>query len=114
MLKINGSQMPTPSDYKWGEMDLSKAERNARGTLIKEIIATKRKLEMSWKYLPNDELQQLLQALSNNFFDVEFVDPHDNRTRTGTFYAGDRSVGALDYINGVPRWVDIKCNIIER
>lgn len=114
MIKIDGVEIPTPSDLSVGIQDLSKAERNARGTMIIERIATKRKLEMTWKYLDRDQLQQLLNAVSPVFFTVEYPDPLTNAMRTGTFYAGDRNTGALDYRNGVIRWVDSKFNVIER
>ena len=114
MIKIDGWTIPTPSSYTVGIQDLSKAERNAKGTMVKELIATKRKLEMTWKYLPNDQLSQLLQAVQENFFEVEYPDPQDGTMRTGTFYAGDRKVGALDYRNGEIRWIDVQFNVIER
>lgn len=114
MLRIDGVEVPTPSEYLVGIQDLSKAERNARGTMIIERIATKRKLELVWKYLSKSELSQLLNLISPVFFEVEYLDPQDNRRKTGTFYSGDRSVGALDYINGQIRWKDIKFNLVER
>lgn len=114
MIKINGVDIPTPSDYQVGIQDISKAERNANGTMIIERIATKRKIELSWNYLTKEQLQQVLNAVSPVFFTVEYLDPQDNATRTGTFYAGDRNVGALDYIDGKVRWKDIKFNVIER
>lgn len=114
MIKINGVEIPTPSDYTVGIMDLSKAERNARGTLIIERIATKRKIEMRWNYLDKDRLSQLLNLVSPVFFEVEYIDPQENTWKTGTFYAGDRRVGALDYRNGNIRYKDVQFNIIER
>lgn len=114
MIKVNGVVIPTPSDYQVGIMDLSKAERNARGTLIIERIATKRKLELSWKYLSKEDLSRLLKLVSPVFFNVEYIDPQDNMKKTGTFYVGDRNMGALDYRNGNIRYKDIKFNIIER
>lgn len=114
MIKVNGVVIPTPSDYQVGIMDLSKAERNARGTLIIERIATKRKLELSWKYLSKEDLSRLLKLVSPVFFNVEYIDPQDNMKKTGTFYVGDRNMGALDYRNGNIRYKDIKMNFIER
>lgn len=114
MIKINGVEIPTPSEFSVGIMDISKAERNARGTMIIERIATKRKLELAWKYLTKDELQQVLNAVSPVFFTVEYPDPQTGTHRSGTFYVGDRNAGALDYINGEIRWKDIKFNVIER
>lgn len=114
MIKIDGVQIPTPSDYLVGIQDVSKAERNARGTMIIERIATKRKLEFSWKSLSKAQLQQLLNAVSPVFFVVEYPDPQTGQIETGTFYAGDRSVGALRYVDGEVRWIDCKFNVIER
>jgi len=114
MIKIDSIQIPTPSDYNVGIQDLSKAERNARGTMIIERIAIKRKLELSWVYLAKDQLQQLLNAVSPVFFTVEYPDPLTGAAKTGTFYVGDRKAGAIDYRNGQPRWKDITFNLIER
>ena len=114
MIKIEGITIPTPSDWHVGIMDLSKAERNARGTLIIERIATKRKIEMSWRYLSKEDLSRLFKMVSPVFFRVDYIDPQENAWKTGTFYAGDRHVGALDYRNGSIRYKDINFNIIER
>lgn len=114
MIKIDNVEIPTPSTFTASVMDLSKAERNARGTIIIERIATKRKLELSWSYLDKDRLQQLLTAVSPVFFTVEYPDPQTGEMRTGTFYAGDRKTGMIDFRNGVPRWRDVSFNLIER
>ena len=113
MLTINSVQVPTPSDYLWGIYDISEAERNARGDLLRQLINTKRKLELMWRYLPKTELQELLQLVSEPSFTVSFQDPQTGAVRTGTFYCGDRTVGALDYRQGQVRWKDIKFNLIE-
>lgn len=114
LIKINGVEIPTPSDYVPGIMDISKAERNANGTMIIERITTKRKLELSWKTLSTEDLSKILSAVSAVFFTVEYHDPQDNSVRTGTFYSGDRSCAMLSFINGVPKYKDIKFNLIER
>lgn len=114
MIKIDGIAVPTPSDYQVGIMDISKAERNAAGTIVIDRIATKRKLELSWKYLTKEDLSKLFKAVSPVFFMVEYIDPEDDILKTGYFYAGDRKAGALDYINGKIRYKDIKFNLIER
>lgn len=114
MLKINGVVIPTPSEYEVGIQDLSKAERNANGTMIIERIATKRKIEMSYKYLSKEQLSDLLNLISEVFFQVEYMDPQSNSKKTGTFYTGDRKAGALDFKNGIMRYKDIGFNLIER
>lgn len=114
LIKINGVEIPTPSDYNVGIQDISNAERNANGTIIIERIATKRKIEINWKSLSKDNVSRVLSLVSPVFFYVEYVDPQDNGVRTGTFYSGDRSCGALSFINGVIKYKDIKFNLIER
>jgi hypothetical protein len=113
-IKINGVDLPSPSEYAVGIQDISKAERNANGTMIIERVATKRKIELSWKYLDKDQLAQVLNAVSPVFFEVTYIDPQDNGIMTGTFYCGDRKCGMLDYKNGVPRYKDVQFNLIER
>lgn len=114
LLKIEGVEIPTPSELKVSIQDISNAERNANGTMIIERIATKRKLELSWKYLSKEDLSAVFNAVANVFFTVEYIDPQDNETKTGTFYAGDRKAGALDFKNGSIRYKDISVNLIER
>ncbi|WFA10327.1 DUF6711 family protein [Tissierella sp. Yu-01] len=115
MIKIDGKEIPSPSDYLVSIMDIStNAERNAAGDLVMDRVATKRKIELSWRFLPKDELSTLLKSVSSVFFEVEYIDPQEGTFKSGTFYCGDRSAGALDYINGNIRYRDIKFNLIER
>lgn len=114
MIKINGVALPTPSDYIVSIMDISKAERNAAGTMIIDRIATKRKIELNWKYLSKEDVSNVLNMVSDVFFTVEYIDPQEGDWKIGIFYAGDRSIGALDYRNGNIRYKDIKFNLIER
>ncbi|WP_438312213.1 DUF6711 family protein [Sporosarcina sp. FA9] len=114
MIKVDGREIPTPSDYSVGIQDISKAERNANGTMIIERITTKRKLELTWNYLSKEDLSRVMSAVSPVFFQVEYLDPQTNSKKTGTFYSGDRNAGALDCINGTIRWKNIKFSVIER
>lgn len=114
MININGVEIPTPSSYNVGIMDLSKAERNVNGDMVIERIATKRKLELGWSYLSKEDLARVLHLVSPVFFTATYIDPQDDGVKIGTFYAGDRNAGAMDYINGKIRWKDVKFNLIER
>jgi hypothetical protein len=114
LIRIDGVDIPAPSECSVGIQDISKAERNANGTMIIERIATKRKIELSWKYLDKDQLAQVFTAVSPVFFEVTYVDPQDNGIRTGSFYCGDRKCGMFDFKNGVPRYKDVSFNLIER
>lgn len=114
VIKVGTTDLPTPSDMSIGVMDISKAERNTNGLMIMERIATKQKIEMTWKYLSATELSTILKAIKNTFFDVTYTDPVENASRKGTFYVGDRKNGIMDIKNGVVRYKDVQFNFIER
>lgn len=113
LLKINGVAIPDPSDFRVGVMDISKAERNANGRMVIDIITTKVKLEMSWKYLTAEELSSILTSISPSTFNVNYLDPRTNTRQTRLFYVGDRQAGLYRFIDGKPTWVDIGFNFIE-
>jgi predicted molibdopterin-dependent oxidoreductase YjgC len=114
LVTIGSVVLPTPSELNVGIQNISKAERNARGTMIIERIATKRKLELQWKYLTPSQLSTVLNAVDPVFFSVTYQDPQTNASRTATFYSGDRTLGMFDFQNGVPRYKDVKFSLIER
>lgn len=114
LVTANGVDLPTPTDLSVGIMDISKAERNAAGTMIIERITTKRQITLSWSYLSASDLSTVLNAVSPVFYDVTYLDPQTGGNRTGSFYCGDRNLGMMDFINGVPRYKDVKFDLIER
>jgi len=114
ILVIDGVEMPDPSGMEIGIMDISKAERNARGTMIKELIATKRKIDISWEVLNQTQMSKVLNAVNKNFFQVTYTDPVTANERTGTFYVGDRKLAVLKYQNGVPLYKNFAFSVIER
>jgi len=113
MITVDGAAIPTPSSFQVGVMDLSKAERNANGTLIIERIATKRKLELGWSYLSQVDLAALFTAVSPVTFTVVYPDAQTGAARSCTCYAGDRSAGMIDYQGGEARYKDVKFSVIE-
>lgn len=114
MIKINGVELPAPSTYNPSIQDISNAQRNARGEMILERIATKRKLSLGWAFLIDKELSQILSLVSGTFFSVEYIDPQDGGLKSGTFYSGDRSMTGVMYDNGTMYYKDVKFDIIER
>ena len=113
MIKVNNALIKTPSEYTVSLEDIVNAERNTLGTMVIERVATKRKLELSWNVLTQAELASILQAVSAVTFTVEYPDPEDGTLKTGTFYSGSKSAGAIDYRGGTIRWKDAKMNWIE-
>lgn len=114
MLEINNVPIPTPSTFKVGIQDISNSERNAQGDMLIDRIATKRKLELSWRELPPQELSELLILVNNPYFFVRYPDPMTGQSEIKTFYCGDRSVPMYSFVNGTPKWNDISFNFVEK
>jgi hypothetical protein len=115
MLKINGVAVATPKVFRVEISDIDgETTRNARGDIIRDRVATKRKLNCEWAPLTMAEISTLLKAVRNVFFTVEYPDPMEGKVITKTFYVGDRSTPMLCIKNGVPMWEGLTMNFIER
>lgn len=114
LISINGVALPTPSELKVGKYDISKAERNANGTMIIERITTKTKLSINYKFLTGAQLATVLKMIQPTFYNVTYIDPVTNTAKTSSFYPGDRNMGMVDYFNNVARYNDISFELIER
>jgi hypothetical protein len=114
ILTIGGVAMPTPTELGIGVMDISKAERNAKGYLILERVTTKQKLTISYSFITAEDLTTLLNAISPLSYSVTYLNPITNSFKTYQMYCGDRNVGMMDYVNGVARYKDFTFDLIER
>lgn len=113
MLRVNGVDIPAPSDFTFGIQDISKAERVASGKIVIDRITTKVKLNMKWNYLTPNQLSMLLTQIEQVYFNVTYLDPRSNTKQTRQFYVGDRNMGMYSYRNGNPIYIDIGFNFIE-
>ncbi|SFG05412.1 DUF6711 family protein [Clostridium cadaveris] len=114
MIKINGVAIATPKVYEVTVQDLDgETNRNAAGTLIRDRIAVKRKINLEWQPLSQSEISALLNAVSGEFFTITFPDPQLG-TITKTMYVGDRTAPAYQFKNGEVKWSGLKMNFIEK
>lgn len=115
MLKINGVAIATPKSFKVDIMDLDgESNRNAKGELIRNRVAVKRKLECEWPPLSMSEISTILKAVKDVYFSVTYPDPMEGTIVTKTFYVGDRLAPMLRYDDGKPLWEGLSMNFIER
>lgn len=117
-LKINGTQVPVmPKTLLITSMDIDNEEttkRTADGTLIRDRITTKRKIELEWGLLKWNEVSAILNLVKDVFFDVYYPDPMTGKYETKTFYCSNRPAGiAIEKGNEI-YWSDIKLSLIEK
>ncbi|OSA92554.1 UNVERIFIED_ORG: hypothetical protein B2H93_14440 [Clostridium botulinum] len=115
MLKINGVAIAAPKTFQASINDIdAESNRNANGELIRDRIATKRKIELEWGPLDDAECSTILKAVKNVFFEVEFPDPIEGKFMIKTMYVGDRTAPMYVFSDGKPKWSCLKMNFIEK
>lgn len=87
LITISGvDNLPTPSDYQPDIEILENSTRNALGTLLREIIAYKTKLNCKWNYMTREQYQKLLQIRKTKSFECSYYNPETNSMKTITCY----------------------------
>ena len=114
MLKIAGVSVKAPTDLKIGRFDLTKSSRTASGKMVMELIATKKRVDITWKMLPDNELQKIIDTITANkpFFSLEY--PDAGGTKTMTCYAGDIVTSLWHTKNGIRYWEEVSIPFIEQ
>lgn len=56
--KISGKKIKAPTELTVSPEVLDKAERTVDGTMVVDIIGTKRKVDVSWEYLSKEDTQK--------------------------------------------------------
>jgi hypothetical protein len=114
LLTINSTTVATPSVFQVDISDIDgETTRNAKGDLIRDRIAVKRKLTCEWKALTQAQVSAILSAVSGVFFTVQYPDPV-NGVVTITCYVGDRSTPMYRNINGTILWEGLKLNLVQK
>ena len=119
MLKIGPTaeslqEVPTPSGFSVSISDLdASAERNTLGDTVRDRIATKRKLQISYNALDQGDASAILNAIAGEFFYVQYPDPQLGIT-TKQFYVGDRSAPLYRYDFDNMMWKGMSFNSVER
>lgn len=89
------------------------SHRDATGSLIRDRITSKHKLNIEWKALKKQEANTILNQIEGKgSFSVQFFSPFANREITLTMYAGNRSIEYYS-LNPNIQLVDISVNFIE-
>jgi hypothetical protein len=111
MLQIDGVSITSPKSLQVDIMDLDgTTNRNAKGEIVRDRIAVKRKLSMEWPPLKDSEISVILKAVRNVFFQCTYPDPMEGTSQTKTFYVGDRS--SPMYKDGL--WESLKMDFVEK
>lgn len=116
--KANGTvvQLPDPSEFQFNVYDIDgyTAGRNQAGLMFRDRVAVKVKAECKWHNIDNTKAQTILNAITDQFFQVTCPDPRTGEYVTFTAYVGDRTTPAYWFVDGKWIWSELSANFIER
>lgn len=110
-------ELPDPAyqGYTTVANELTKADRNTLGNLIKERIAIKRSITVEWHGLTKAQKDAIMSGTSANTFSVRYVDMDDDTVKYSTFYRGDDAeiTGYGKYSGSSFQYYDVKISLVE-
>ena len=116
-LKVDGTVLPIPSDYKFEIEDLSSEAtgRTLDGIMHKDVVSTKAYIECTWKKASWEDASTLLNAIDGKTqVRLTYVDPRvPNQILQGNFYVGKRGGTALNLNDQDRTWEDISFTFIQ-
>lgn len=115
-MTINGVTVTQPATVTYDRYDMDSEEsfRGLDGTMQRDRIATKVKLNCQWNGLTGPQMSQLLQAMEPVFFNIHYFDPYMGSFTTKTFYVGDRSAPIYTFAGGKIIYKSFSANFIEK
>jgi|LSQX01.2.fsa_nt_gb hypothetical protein len=114
-IRIAGVEVARPAEVRVGRFDLTKSNRSASGRMVMEVVrAGIRRVDVTWRYLPDPELQTILSVIAANkpFMLVEYPDAGGQQQMTA--YTGDITYSAWHTRGGVRIWEEVSIPFIER
>lgn len=115
-IKLNGVAIKPPTDLQFNDYNVTKAGRVASGTMKMDLIAQKRKFEISYSVLAGKDLQTILPILKTKslMFTIEYTDTDDGERKTAKVYVGEVQRKRFRSDEFGWYWKDVKFNLIEQ
>lgn len=113
VIKLNGTTIKKPKDFKISKFNLTKSGRVASGKMVMDLIAKKRKFEFSYEVLSGPDLDTILGIIDTDamFFTIDYVE--NGVAKNATVYVGE--IAAKKFrTDGVWYWKDVSFNLIEQ
>lgn len=109
-----------PAQMSWGLQDISAADagrvQDAGNTMYKMRQSQKRKINLTWNLITDEEAAEILQAFNPEYIFVKYFDPMEGAYNVREFYVGDRTA-PFQWFN-LPdkgtRFTTLSFDIIER
>lgn len=113
---VNGTEMPCPSTFQWGLMDVSKSEsgRTEDAKMHKNRIAQKVKLTVGYTGCTAEVASTVLRAINPEYITVSYPDLMAGGNSAKEFYVGDREGIVKWWWDGKHILESLQFDLIER
>ena len=88
--------------------------RSADGSMNGDIVAIKLKAAFGFAPLSDEQTKVLDKAISKAFFNAKFKNPRNGKIETHRMYSGSGSYPVYSYADGLPRYVGVGVDLIEK
>lgn len=115
-LKIDGIDLPAPSDYTFTESDLvENSTRNANGVASWDVVRYNvGSINLTWENATREKIVKINSAIrSKKHFSVTFLNTNTGQVETRTFYAGDRANELAKYVSALEYWATLTVPFVE-
>ena len=109
-LKLKVKELTVTDNIIWSK----NTGRVASGDMEGDIKAKKIKLNITLAPLDDKEAVAFAAAIEPPFFPITFRNPKSGKTETLTFYVGTPTYPVYSYVDGLPRYVGVAANFIEK
>ena len=114
-LKIDNTWLPTPKSVTYSQNKLwsQNTGRLDNGYFVGELVAIKKKYEVTFPPLSTADLAIVRGAINDDFASVQIKNA-EGGTDTVTAYFGDLTVESYSWHNGIQYAINATVSIIER
>lgn len=109
-LKLKIKELTITDNIIWS----SNTGRVTTGEIEGDIVAKKIKLNLTLAPMSDAEAVAYAAATDAAFFPITFRNPKTGKTDTKTFYVGTSTYPVYSYADGLPRYVGIAADFIEK
>jgi len=115
IFKINNTFIPEPSDCSVDVYPLHGEDsgRTADGKMHTTVIGTKRKVDLSYKFMSQNQLPALLNLVNVQYYNLTYKDPISG-IKTIECYGTDLTQTLQHAVRYNGLWRDVKISCIER
>lgn len=112
-IKLNGIAIKQPTNLVIERYNITNAKRLASGKMMMDLIAKKRKFNLTYEVLAGRSLDQILAIIDSNqmFFTLTYTE--NDTVKTATVYCGQISAQKFRTTGGW-YWKNVTFNLIEQ